>query len=55
MAEVYGIDISAPGLLDGKSARWLQCRLRGLLTQPQTELGGGTRLRMKLYPPKEEK
>jgi hypothetical protein len=31
MQEHYGIDLSEPGLLDRKSARWLWARVGGLL------------------------
>ena len=30
--EVYGIDVSAPGLLAGRSWRWLRVRILGLLS-----------------------
>ncbi|RLU85936.1 hypothetical protein CTZ27_26335 [Streptomyces griseocarneus] len=30
--EVYGIDVGAPGLLRGRSWRWLRLRILGLLS-----------------------
>jgi len=34
MQDVYGIDISDPAVLDGRSWRWLSVRIGGLLEHP---------------------
>ncbi|MFB7900204.1 hypothetical protein ACFC1B_28235 [Streptomyces xiamenensis] len=39
MHEVYGIDLSAPGLLAGRSWRWLRLRIAGLLSAEGSRLG----------------
>lgn len=46
MHEHYGIDLAEPGLLDRRSARWLQVRVLGLLA-PTVH----SRLRFAMYPP----
>ena len=43
MHEHYGIDVSEPGLLEQRSARWLRVRLVGLLTVE-------SRLRRAMFP-----
>ena len=45
--EHYGIDLAAPGLLDGRSGRWLRVRILGLLDVE-------SRLHHALFPPKDE-
>ncbi|MER7047726.1 hypothetical protein [Streptomyces jumonjinensis] len=32
MHEVYGLDLSAPGLMQARSWRWLRIRILGLLS-----------------------
>jgi len=44
MQQHYGIDLSAPGLLEGRSGRWLSARILGLFTIEHS------RLRSKLFP-----
>jgi len=46
MQEHYHIDMSAPGLVDQRSGRWLRVRILGLL-------GIDSRLRFALFPPEE--
>jgi hypothetical protein len=46
MADVYGIDLSDPGLLRQRSGRWLLVRISGLLASD-------SRLYRVLHPPKE--
>ena len=48
MVERYGIDLSAPGLLQQCSGRWLKVRILGLLSVD-------SRLHGALFPPEEEK
>ena len=58
----YGIDLSEPGLLDRRSARWLRVRISGLLAPSTTETLIGakgavllpkctSRLYLALFPP----
>ena len=47
MAELYGIDLSDPGLLRQRSGRWLGVRILGLLSVD-------SRLNRVLFPPKEK-
>ena len=49
MHEVYGIDVSEPGVLSGHSGRWLSRRIAGLLSTEES------RLRRTLFPPQEVK
>jgi hypothetical protein len=46
MQELYGIDLSSPGLLDARSGRWLSVRILGLLDVR-------SRLSLTLFPPEE--
>jgi hypothetical protein len=47
MQERYHIDLSEPGMLDVRSARWLRVRILGLLSVE-------SRLRYALFPPQQE-
>lgn len=42
----YGLDLARPGLLDRRSARWLEVRIGGLI-------GVESRLHYALFPPKD--
>ena len=53
MQEHYAIDLAEPGLLDRRSARWLQSRLRGLVNRQQSPLSPGTRIQRALFPQEE--
>ena len=63
MQERYSIDLSEPGLLDARSARWLRTRILGLLSVPfRYEIASSglfrfptTRLQAVLFPPRLEK
>ncbi|MYX36723.1 MULTISPECIES: hypothetical protein [unclassified Streptomyces] len=46
--EIYGIDIGAPGILTGRSWRWLRLRVYGLLS-------ADSRISRVLNPPPEPK
>jgi len=48
MNERYGIDVETPGLLEGRSARWLRVRVLGLMSVD-------SRLRAAVFPPPEAK
>ncbi len=54
MQEFYHIDLSEPGLLERRSARWLRVRIEGLLSRPTTPFCVGSRLRFALFPPKKD-
>jgi len=45
MQEHYHLDLSTPGLLEERSARWMRVRIDGLF-------GVESRLQRKLFPPK---
>jgi len=47
MQERYGIDLGEPGLLERRSGRWLEVRIRALV---HTD----SRLHYALYPPSDE-
>lgn len=53
--EIYGIDLSTPGLLRARSFRWLVLRTIGLLSTDRGPLGtGGSRVQRVLRPVKIE-
>lgn len=54
MQQFYGIDLSDKAILEGRSARWLDVRVAGLLDMPRSIFNPGSRIAFVLRPPKDE-